>query len=65
MYMDRILTDASPAMGFLTAASSWFALQKESEQRHASILSTGRRLTSIGERPALNTKRPFRATKLR
>lgn len=50
MYMDRILAETSPATGLLTAANDWFALQKASEQRHASILSTGRRLTSIGDR---------------
>ncbi|MEM1247163.1 MAG: hypothetical protein AAGA81_06840 [Acidobacteriota bacterium] len=52
MYMDRILAETSPSVGLLTAANDWFALQKASEQRHASILSTGRRLTSIGDRRA-------------
>lgn len=52
MYMDRILAETSPSVGLLSAANDWFTLQKASEQRHASILSTGRRLTSIGERRA-------------
>ena len=50
MYMDRILADAAPALGLLAVAHHWFALQKASERRHASVVSTRDHLTRIGER---------------